>query len=607
MGQFSYKNEVIGPLHRSLSEQLVQDLAHVPSAPLLALAKRTPGGWSHRAPFLKNAPRLFKNRRGLLADDLDSIADHLPWFTPLLKSRKGLLLEHLDAVIETLGGPRSALLCVLWNLRTESREEALPTEAVQRCANHPRILADKPDPKALEGLRTKLAAAEGAPAAPEPEPFDPADRTLRRLQQDLAQAKTAREKEIAALKRQHLNELTKKETELKRRDDEATRAVVALADAKAEHEATLQSLTGRLAKAEDETARLRAELKAAREEVTRKAREIAEELLAEEIRPWLADARVLQAASAEVAKLRQLTTETVEKVRKAQRDADPFLAKEHELRQAIPQMEEMLKLLRRYQRTAGQALPEIVALEQRITEHVEKVRYELERRDRPADPFLERIAAKINAAEAADLKAIEATLVMAERSGLVDSRHADLYRRDIHRRRSYLADQAFHEHKPAGPLALLERAVAIGEQARLVIDANNFACLRQDYLGLRLATRKTAQGDTRFILDPAARQKVVQLLEKLAGEATGLLIWVSFDGQPSALKVSHPGVKVTFSRGGKADHDIMDLVAKDKSNDGPWFVVSDDIEVRDASLREGAYIIYNEGFVRLLVGRNLRP
>jgi hypothetical protein len=295
-------------------------------------------------------------------------------------------------------------------------------------------------------------------------------------------------------------------------------------------------------------------------------------------------------------------------VRKAQRDADPFLAKEHELRQAIPQMEEMLKLLRRYQRTAGSVLPEVIAMEKRVTDHIEKVRYELERRDLPSDPFLERISAKINGAENAELRAIEAALAAAEQSGLVDSRHADLYRGDIHRRRSLLADQRYHEQKQSGPVALLERAVALGEPARLGLDANNFACLQQAYLGLKLGSKRNAQGDVRLLLDPVARQKVVNLMEKLAQEGSGLLIWTSFDGQNSNLRVEHPRLKATFSRAGaKADHDLMDLVAKDRSSEGPWFIVSDDAEVRDACTRQGAFTLSNEAFVRLLVGRGLRP
>jgi hypothetical protein len=97
-------------------------------------------------------------------------------------------------------------------------------------------------------------------------------------------------------------------------------------------------------------------------------------------------------------------------------------------------------------------------------------------------------------------------------------------------------------------------------------------------------------------------------MEKLAQEGSGLLIWTSFDGQNSNLRVEHPRLKATFSRAGaKADHDLMDLVAKDRSSEGPWFIVSDDAEVRDACTRQGAFTLSNEAFVRLLVGRGLRP
>ncbi len=608
MGQFSFKNELLAPLRKSLTEQFVFELAHLPNGPLLSLAKQTPGGWSHRVPFLKNASRIFKNRQNFLTKDLESIADHLPWFSALLSTKKSLFLEHADAINETLGGPRAMLLCVLWNLKVESKEEALGADVLTRFAAAGKPQANKPEAKALQALRQKLMGEITSNKEPAiGEPLDPADRTLRRLQQDLDKGKAAREKEITALKRHQANELKALDLVLEKNQAEIAALKVNLDQKKSADEANLASLAAKLAKAEDEAIRLRGELDGAREQVAKKAREIAEALLSEEIRPWLADARMLKAASEEVAKLRQLTTENVDKIRKAQRDADPFLAKEHELRQAIPQMEEMLKLLRRYQRTAGQVLPEMSALEQRITEHVEKVRYALERRDHPTDPFLERIAAKINEAEAAALKSIEAALRLSEESGLVDSRHADLYRRDIHKRRSKLADQAFHEHKTSGPLALLERAVAIGEPARLAVDGNNFACLRQEFLGLRLATKKNSQGDTRLLLDPAARQKVVQVLEKLANDATGLHLWVCFDGQASTLKFTNPRMKVTFSRAGaKADHDIMDLVAKDKTVESPWFVVTDDIEVRDAGTREGAHIIYNDALVRLFINRGIK-
>jgi len=609
MGQHAYKNEVLDPLRRVLSEQLVLDLNHVADGPLLAMAKRIPGGYIHRRPFLRDAKWIFKKRLANLTQDGAAIADHLPWYAAALQAERSRLLEHLDEFAAVVGGPRAALLCVLWNEQAEQKDAALPAETPARLAALAKPQPGKPDAKAWKTLQAKLVGPAGKeePVA-SGDVLDSADRTLRRLQQEIAQGKAARENEGRQLRRQHANELEAKEAEVRQAREAAAQQAQEAAQQRAGLEGQLQALQARLTKEEEEVARLRGELERARAQVAKQAREIAEELLAEEVRPWLADARMLKSASEEVAKLRQLTAETVEKARKAQRDADPFLAKEHELRQAIPQMEEMLKLLRRYQRTAGQVLPEVTALEQRITAHVEKVRYELERRDQPSDPFLERISAKINEADNRELKSIESALLLAEQSGLVDSRHADLYRRDIHRRRSYLADRDFHVQRQSGPLALLERAAATGERARLAMDANNFACLRQDYLGLHLPSKRNAQGENRFVLDAPARQKVVQLLEKLADDATGLHVWACFDGQATQLKVTNPRVKVTFSRaGGKADHDLMDLVAKDKTVEAPWFVVSDDIEVRDATAREGAYIIYNDGLVQLLVNRGLRP
>jgi hypothetical protein len=607
MGQFSYKNEAIDPHRKTLSEQLVQDLQHVADAPLLALAKQVPGGYIHRRPFLRDAKWLFKKRLGHLTTDAAAIAEHLPWYAEALKCDKAKVLDHLDEIAGVIGGPRAALLCVLWNNNAGQKEAALPSELLGRLLANAKAMPGKPDAKAWKILIAKLGGAAEKEPLDSVDALDSAGKTLRRLQHEIAQGKAARENEGRAIRRQHANELEAKDAEIRKVREDSARQAQETAQQAAAYEANLQALQARLAAEETEVARLRGELDRAREHVAKKAREVAEELLSEETRPWLADARTLKSASEEVAKLRQLTTETVEKIRKAQRDADPFLAKEHELRQAIPQMEEMLKLLRRYLRTAGQALPEVVALEKRITEHIEKVRYELEKRDQPSDPFLERISARINGADVRELRSIENALLLAEQAGLVDSRHADLYRRDIHRRRSYMADRDFHEHKQSGPLAMLERAVATGEKARLALDANNFACLRQDYLGLRLATKKNAQGESRFVLDAAARQKVVQLIEKLADEAPGLHVWISFDGQPTALRSTNPRIRFTFSRAGaKADHDIMDLVAKDKTVEAPWFVVSDDIEVRDATAREGAYIIYNDALIQLLVNRGIR-
>jgi hypothetical protein len=607
MGQFSYKNEAVDPHRKILSEQLVMDLEHVAETPLLALAKQIPGGYIHRKPFLRDAKWLFKKRLGHLALDAAAIAEHLPWYAEALKCDKAKLLEHLDELAGAIGGPRAALLCVLWNNKAEQKDAALPADLLPRLLTNAKSQANKPEAKAWKAVIAKLGGTSEKEPLDSVDALDSAGKTVRRLLQELSQGKAARENEGRQIRRQHANELEAKDGEIRKAREDAGRQAQEATKQAAALDANIVALQAKLTAEETEVARLRGELDRAREHVAKKAREIAEELLSEEIRPWLADARTLKSASEEVGKLRQLTTETVEKVRKAQRDADPFLAKEHELRQAIPQMEEMLKLLRRYLRTAGQALPEVVTLEKRLTEHIEKVRYELEKRDQPSDPFLERISAKINGADARELKSIESALLLAEESGLVDSRHADLYRRDIHRRRSYMADRAFHEQKQSGPLALLERAVATGEKARLALDANNFACLRQDYLGLRLTTKKNAQGESRFLLDAAARQKVVQLAEKLADDAPGLHVWVSFDGQQTALKTTNSRVRVTFSRAGaKADHDIMDLVAKDKTVEAPWFVVSDDIEVRDATAREGAYIIYNDALIQLLVNRGIR-
>jgi hypothetical protein len=199
MGQFSYKNEVLTPLRKSLTDQFVLDLTHVPSGPLVSLAKQTPGGWSHRVPFLKNAPRIFKNRQALLTKDLESIADHLPWFSALLSTKKSLFLEHADAINDTLGGPRAMLLCVLWNLKVESKEEALGADILTRFASAGKPQANKPDAKALQALRQKLMGEVTHSKEPTiGEPLDPADRTLRRLQQDLDKGKAAREKEITA-------------------------------------------------------------------------------------------------------------------------------------------------------------------------------------------------------------------------------------------------------------------------------------------------------------------------------------------------------------------------------------------------------------------------
>ncbi len=604
MGPFAYKADTIAPMRTALMEQFLADLEHLPEAAVMQLARRAPGGWSHAKLFLKNARRIYGRKHEDIQANLLLVSTSMPWSRELLKLGKHGIQQKADEIAAAIGGPRAAILCVIHNARAESKEDVLPADLALRLAGIGKVQTERPDRKSLALLTAESAEREQtAGDAPQGDVGK-----VRRLMQELERMAGARENEMRALRRQHENEMREAKEELaalRTRTEETARVN---AEQKAAAQTETDALRAKLEKAEQAAKSLALELDQARQQVSQKARELAEQMLSEEVRPWLAEARVLKAASEEVAKLRQLTSDTVEKVRRAQRDSDPFLAKEHELRQAIPQMEEMLRLLRRYQRTAGDTLPELVKLEQRITEHIEKVRYELERRDHPTDPFLERISAKINAADEAGLRDIEAALALAERSGLVDSRHADLYRRDLRRRRSYLADRNYQQNKQKGPLALLERAVAIGEPARLALDANNFACLRQDYLGLKLATRRNAQGETRFLLDNAARQKVVQLMEKLADDAPGLLIWASFDGTPGPVKVTNSRVRVTFSRAGdKADHDIMDLVAKDKSNEGPWFTVSDDIGVRDAVMREGSYVIYNEALIQLLVTRGIRP
>jgi hypothetical protein len=340
MGHFSYKSEAVDPHRKVISEQLVLDLEHVADGPLLALAKQIPGGYIHRKPFLRDAKWLFKKRLGHLAQDASAIAEHLPWFAEALKCEKAKLLEHLDEMAGVIGGARAALLCVLWNNQTEAKEAALPADLLPRLLANAKPQAGKPDGKAWKALLAKLGGAAEKEPLDSVDALDSAGKTLRRLQQEISQGKAARENEGRQVRRQHANELEAKDAEIRKARDDAARQAQDAAKQAATLEGNIGALQAKLTAEEAEVARLRGELDRAREHVAKKAREIAEELLSEEIRPWLADARTLKSASEEVAKLRQLTTETVDKIRKAQRDADPFLAKEHELRQAIPQMEE---------------------------------------------------------------------------------------------------------------------------------------------------------------------------------------------------------------------------------------------------------------------------
>ena len=92
MGHFSYKTETVDPHRKVLSEQLILDLNHLADGPLLALAKRIPGGYIHRRPFLRDAKWRFQKRLANLSEDAAAVADHLPWFAASLKADKARLL-----------------------------------------------------------------------------------------------------------------------------------------------------------------------------------------------------------------------------------------------------------------------------------------------------------------------------------------------------------------------------------------------------------------------------------------------------------------------------------------------------------------------------------
>jgi hypothetical protein len=606
MGQHAYKKELLTPARRTLMDQLVADLRYMPEKSLLTFANRCEGGWHHKDRFLRNARRLMQAREAHLAADAADVIRHLPWAGLVDATAKDQLLGNLKETIAVLGGPRVALVCLIRNAAAETKEEALPAEAFAEGVQAGQAVEAAPDKRSLHDLLVKVGAKRpvatevGAPAGD--------DRSSQKLKDELDRVLGARERELSAAMRHHANEVATLGKQIAALNAELAEERADHAEAQASLADAVTAAQVRAAALEQENLGLKAELDQARTQVSRRAREIAEELLSEELRPWFADARRLREAAEEVAKIRELTTDEIEKARKVQRDTDPFLAKEHELRQALPQMEEMRKLIAGYQGKAGKPLQAFVELQQRISEHIDKVRHTLDGRDGPSDPTLHRLFARINAAELHELKAIEAAFLSAEQTGLIDSRHADLCRRKLHERRSYLADSHYNEQRQVGPLALLERAIAVGEKARVGIDANNFACLQQAFLGLKLPSKKNAQGEPRLIVDLAARQRLVTLLEKLADDGAGLHIWACFDGQTAPPKVVNPRVQLQMSRaGGKADHDLMDLVGKDKSLDAPWFIVSDDAEVRDACQRQGAHIINNDALVRLLSRRGLRP
>jgi len=606
MGQYAYKKELVATAKQTLTDQLVADLRLVPDKALLAFANRCEGGWRHKDKFLKNAKRLMQARGESLAADAADVVGNLPWASLVTAAPKDKLVAHLKETIAVLGGPRVALICLIRNAAAEQKEDALAAELFTESIQAGQALARSPDKQTLNDLLIKTGAK---PPSPQDDMDGKAleDRSSQKLKDELDRVLGARERELNAERRHHLNVADGFRKQIAALNAEMTEERSAHAETKASLEGSLLTAAAKAASLEQENSRLKGELDQSREQVARRAREIAEELLSEELRPWFADARRLRAAAEELAKIRELTTDELEKARKVQRDADPFLAKEHELRQALPQMEEMLKLILGYQGKAGKPVQAFVELQQRIKEHIDRVRHTLDGRDGPSDPTLSRLFARINAAEMHELKAIEIAILSVEQAGLLDSRHADLCRRKLHEHRSYLADGQYHEQKQVGPLALLERAIAVGEKARVGIDANNFTCLQQAYLGLKLTAKKNQQGEARLIVDLAARQKLIALLEKLADDGSGLHLWACFDGQTTAPKIANTRIRMLTSRAGaKADHDLMDLVAKDKTIDAPWFIVSDDIEVRDACQRQGAHIINNDALVRLLARRGLR-
>ena len=167
MGQYAYKNDLVTPWRKTLSEQLVFDLAFVPAGPLLALAKKTPGGWSHRTPFLKNARRLFQARYSLIAADFDAIADELPWMPALLKLEKATLVAHLDELANIIGGPRAALLCLVRAARAEDKDAAIASELFTKHASNGKPSAASPEAKALRLWLQKVGAPTVEPPAEE--------------------------------------------------------------------------------------------------------------------------------------------------------------------------------------------------------------------------------------------------------------------------------------------------------------------------------------------------------------------------------------------------------------------------------------------------------
>ena len=264
MGQHAYKNDLVKPWRKPLSEQLVADLAYVPDGPLLALASKTPGGWSHRKPFLQNARRLFQSRHALLAADFAAVADDLPWMPALLKLDKAVLLAHQDELAGLLGGPRTALLCLLRSARAEDKESAIPAEVFAKHAAAGKVAAAKPDAKALRQWLQKVGSPAAEPGG-EPEAETSLDPAVQKLKQEIDRLATARENELRNERRHHAHLLAERDARLAALEAAAAQAKEVQALQAAGQEAAAQALQSRLTMAEAEVARLKDVLAQARD------------------------------------------------------------------------------------------------------------------------------------------------------------------------------------------------------------------------------------------------------------------------------------------------------------------------------------------------------
>ena len=591
MGQFSAKPEDINPFYKVLLKQVINDLSRLPEKSIRELARKFKGGWVHKDNFIKAADRLIKGND--IVESYQFVIGKNTGLQELYKLTKDQILQNQKELISVFGELRMALVILIKNKEAKIVDESFPDETWIKWAQSPKALEGSPKEDDYIPLFKRITGS--APEAKSPKNSDQA--------QEIKRLKHARDNELKALKRSHENDLEKLASaharsleDLKRERQSQESQIKELHDGKTK----LQDDAAKLQFERDE---LKKKLEDVQQSIDKRGRELSETMLSEEIRPWFVDARKLREASEEFLNLRQLTSNMVEQINKANREVDPFLAKENELRQAIPQMEDMLSQLRRSIRKAGQSIPAAFELEKRLQEHIEKVRHELDRLNHANDSFVEKIVVKIKEADREKLESIELALKQSVACGIMDSRHSDICLSHIHERKSYLNDKIYEEEKPKeGPMARLRRAIfSPKESARIGIDANNFICLQEAYLKIKVPQKKNLQGEIKKTPDNTMRQKLVDVLERLNGERTHLSIWCCFDGKEEPLK---PGrqVKTTFTRpGGKADYDLMNLVAKDKSSTGRWFIISDDREVTDACQREGAECISSHNFKKLLI------